>query len=320
MTIMEAPLAQLIQELVPQLNLRPSIGLLEIEPSEPDEDSYEPEEMDGEWYYDAPEMTALEFETGEGPVDDDAWVPESSETFELYVWRRLMEEFGPDPDEKYNRWLGWLLEDPGSTKVPDETFKAWFARLKMDFPGLPASDRILSPLPDIVFEYAENGELSFKVNIDMLESMLINAGTDKYEKFDLDLAKGRTVKLISLGVADLRNLCQTRSRNMQCIAAFLVENQAAFLRAPDMQTAMERLRSMSQVGLINTLKATGAGGGRTDRSWASWASKIIKDKWVVCPFSGQPLPLGLFSNQKATTISGQTAGLFLPGWPRCWNF
>jgi hypothetical protein len=314
--------ARLREELLPQLWANPVVVLDEqtgnrgVSRRDPEEDEIPPEE----WIDEVP---ADIVETGEGNRDDRE-IPEYGENPFLSAGRRLREDFASEDDAEVRGIIRELLEkwqrrewDPGMNdwaELPRDIRRdvaCWFKQLLKEHPQLDE----VAPLsgagePDIIFHVNEtsNGtEIYPEINLGFLGRCRLNPPAGDVNRMTFRIGKS------GFSANQLMDLIEVRKAGLTLLAHFLIEKQAAFLKAPDAVAALSRLRSYRQAEFAEFIRelipekkskrhpkkdaSTSAPSRENPKRFEDQASRIIKDTYVRLPFDSASVPAKFFFDE-----------------------
>ena len=263
-------------------------------------DTYE-EEADFEDLYDPPDMEA-NIETGEGGIEH-VFIQEETENFFQYALRQIDEDFDPADDAIDISKISEILKDfkPDGFSLSDvpEDLQPWFDSLLKEFPSWRNQiSNALEPSADIIFQKMGR-EIHYDINLGILDRIRINKPSGIINPMNLSIIK------YDFSPALMHSLIQARRNGLCLLARFLMEKQAAFLQADDLCSAIERLRSIRQFDFLEyaNQRETKPALGFNENKGESWATRVVKNKWIKTPFSEDLFPAKFFFNEYIEPIN-----------------
>gem|GEM_PF-4944735 len=220
----------------------------------------------------------LDFETGEGVASNLAPEAEQPESVEIYLIKRIYEDFNLEEDSDIVTQLVAAVDQWKQGLDPlagiDAALLPWAEGLFLDLPALqPVVQE--TPVPEIIFSRPGNA-VAYEITLGDMDGLLIHAANH-------DTARDN-------GLSDRREA-------LKWVAEFLLEHQKAFFEAPDLQTALLRIRSQIKKDLISYLSAHGV-----ERK-KPWVSQVLNQKWMQSHFGEMAIPLNVFFNETASQIN-----------------
>jgi hypothetical protein len=208
----------------------------------------------------------------------------------------MEEDFDPFDDVDDIRRIAEILEridsDKFSTSDVPGDLRQWFGDLLDEFSSRRSfGSEPAKPQADIIF-YWNNSEICYEINLGFLDRISLNKTIEIKEPVQLSLSG------FHFPPALLPSLIRARGNGLSLMARVLIEKQAAFIRAEDLNTALERLRSIRQGEVLEYLKRE-----YTLERKKTWASRVIDNKWVTVPFSDELFPLSLFFDEHIGAIN-----------------
>lgn len=277
-------------KLLPQIENNPSLVIDELDfywermTSEPDE-----EEEDSQDAYDPPEMEE-DIEEGEGGADLRRLF-EPTEGFIQYAHRRIEEDFDEgDIKERIKNILKNIdFNMLSMTDIPED-LRQWFENLFNEYPyGSSFGKKTVGKKADIIF-YLNNSKICYEINLGFLDHIKLDKNTERIIpisfsgfEFSPDL---------------LPYIINSRREALILMALFLIEKQESFFKAKDLNTALERLRSIDQKEVIMYLKEK-----YNLEKDKTWVSRVVNNKWIQAPFSDRLFPLMVFFDEHIGAIN-----------------
>ena len=288
--VLELSAAETAEKIIPQLV--PDISDDEFEPNQ-ENSSIGKEDDDDEDEFDVYEPAAVgtNIEYGEG-METSEFQEEFPEGFLEYAWRRMDEDF--EPEEDYERSLiSEVLEKWTPPYIPFrlaqevEFLRPWFENLSEEYPAGNIEEHDDYPLNTDIRFHISDSEIVYEIDSGQPNHLRYAGGTGKGIDIGFDyFHNGRTY--VSSSRIFEQEIAQ-RVRGLEWIAQYLIDNQRDFIMAPNFPTALLRMRTCQQKDFLEFVNQNFAKGKYKKDGF--WVSRLIKNKWVLFPFSEEPIAL-----------------------------